>query len=59
MMEAASSSMKSDKGITMTRLTDGQLKGFVRIAASEIKPDIERLLERKQSVKYLTNDCCG
>jgi hypothetical protein len=40
--------MKSVISRTRTRLTDGHLEGCMLIVTTEIKPDIERLLNQKQ-----------
>jgi hypothetical protein len=37
--------MKNVKSITRTRLTDKHLGGRMQIAATEIKPDFERLMK--------------
>jgi hypothetical protein len=46
--EQLSSLMKNVKSRTRTRLADEHLEGCMRIATTEIKPDIERLLKQKQ-----------
>jgi hypothetical protein len=46
--EQMSSLMKNVKSRTRTRLTDEHLEGCMRIATTEIKRDIERLLKHEQ-----------